>query len=185
MKVQSASSQANEVSQASASPSGGPGAGQVAAPTVFDTSGHSPSDAGIRAGHPVRGEQGSPGDGGQAPLRLRGGGKGIPWGESSTSSGASGTNNGARQALQTRRSQLDNQRQQLESALYNASREMPLMPTVERTSSSGMRSIEIGAAHGPMGDPRQQAAVAARMSALTRQINDVKRQIADVDRELG
>lgn len=90
MKVQSASSQANEVSQASAAPSGGPGAGQVAAPTVFDTSGHSPSDAGIRAGHPVRGEQGSPGDGGQAPLRLRGGGKGIPWGESSTSSGASG-----------------------------------------------------------------------------------------------
>ncbi|WP_176059063.1 hypothetical protein [Paraburkholderia sp. BCC1876] len=185
MKVQSASSQANEPTHAPAAASGGPGAAQVAVPAVFDMSGHRPSDVDIRAGNPVRGEPGSPVNGGAAALRLRGGGKGIPWGEPSTSSGASGSNNSARQALQMRRSQLDNQRQQLESELYNASREMPLMPTVERTSSSGMRTIEIGTAYGPMGNPQQQAAVAARMSALTRQINDVKRQIADVDRELS
>lgn len=183
MRVQSASSQANKATPAPAAPSGGPGARQVAVPTMFDMSGHRPSDADIQAGKPVRGELGLPGNG--AALRLRGGGKGIPWGEPSTSRGASGSNNSARQALQMRRSQLDNQRQQLESELYNASREMPLMPTVERTSSSGMRTIEIGTAHGPVGNPQQQAAVAARMSALTRQINDVKRQIADVDRELG
>ncbi|PQV45203.1 hypothetical protein B0G83_118117 [Paraburkholderia sp. BL21I4N1] len=189
MKVQSANGQINETSHAHATPGSGSGVGTVAAPAVFDTSGFKLSNVANQAGGQPLAKSALPGDpAAPAPLRLRGGGKGIPWGQPSTSgnapgssSSASGTSASTAQritSLQQRISQLESQLRQLSAQEAAHDAQFPV-DYARLKSAFGSQSAEES--------DRQWAAMTSRgrdirdrQEAVTRELRQLRSELQQI-----